>query len=178
MKPQSKSKANKSGGNGGQRRQSASLWTPKLRRATLRTSGGESIMSIRRIIKFFGAWVITWIAVGAIIGIIMGLGDTGHVGTLGTILILVTAGAIFGVVSGGVFAPLFTWLTPQLRARSVRAGVAAVLGTLSGLLGIYIADRVVGITNSFAVGSVAGAITGFVCGALSVSEYGHHKNAA
>lgn len=135
-------------------------------------------MSIRRIIKFFAAWAITWIVGGAIIGIIMGLGDTGHVGSLGTILILVTAGAIFGGVGGSVFAPLFTWLTPQLPARSARAGVAAVLGTLSGLLGIYIADRVVGITAAFAVGSVAGAVTGLVCGALSVSEYGHHKSAA
>src|SRR5438552_3218963 len=111
-------------------------------------------MSIRRIIKFFAAWAVTWIVGGAIIGIIMGLGDTGHLGSLGTILILVTAGAIFGGVGGSFFAPLFTWLTPQLPARSARAGVATALGTLSGLLGIYIADRVVGIANAFALGSV------------------------
>ena len=136
-------------------------------------------MSIRRVIKFFVAWAITWVVVGVIVGvIIMGLGDTGHVGSLGTILVLVTAGAVFGVVSGSLFAPLFTWLAPLLPARSVRAGAASVLGALSGLLGIYIADRVVGITNAFVIGSVAGAITGFVCGAFSVSEHGHHKGAA
>src|SRR5689334_14710592 len=110
-------------------------------------------MSTRRVIKFLAWWTITWIAGGAIIGIIMGLGDTGHVGSFGTILILVIAGFIFSVVGGCVFAPLFTWLTPQMPSRSARAGVATVLGTLSGLLGIYIADRVVGITNAFVVGS-------------------------
>lgn len=135
-------------------------------------------MNVRRIIKFLAAWAITWIVGGAIIGIIMSLGDTGHVGSLGTILILVTAGAIFGGVGGSVFAPLFTWLAPQLPARSARAGVAAVLGTLSGLPGIYIADRVVGITDALTVGSVAGAVTGLACGALSVSEYGQHKRTA
>jgi len=137
--------------------------------------GDTTTMSPRRVMKFFAWWTITWIVGGAMVGIIMGLGDTGHVGSLGALLILVIAGSIFGVVGGGVFAPLFTWLIPQMPSRSMRTGVAAVLGALSGLLGISIADRVVGITNAFVVGSVAGAITGLACGALSVSEYGHHK---
>lgn len=129
-------------------------------------------MSIQRAIKFFAWWTITSIVGGVIIGVIMGLGDTGHVGSLSTILIFVGTGAIFGIVGGVVFAPLFSWLEPQLPKRSARAGVAVVLGTLSGLLGIYVVDSVAGIVNAFAVGSVIGAITGFICMVISVSEYG------
>ena len=134
-------------------------------------------MSIQRAIKFFAWWVITSIVGGIIIGIITGLGDTGHVGSLSTILIFVVAGAIFGVVGGVVFAPLFSWLEPQLPAWSTRGSVAIVLGTLSGLLGIYVVDSVAGIAHAFAVGSAIGAITGFICMVFSVSEYRHHNNA-
>ena len=135
-------------------------------------------MSVRRVINFFTSWAVTWTVNGAIIGIILGLGDTGHVGFLLTVLIFVTAGAIFGVVDGFAFAPLFTWLAPQLPARSGRTGVAVVLGTLSGLLGSYVADSFMSIAHASAIGSVAGAITGSVCGALSRGESGHHRDAA
>ena len=134
-------------------------------------------MSIQRAIKFFAWWTITSIVGGVIIGVITGLGDTGHVGSLSTILIFVVTGAILGIVGGVIFAPLFSWLEPQLPKRSARGGVAVVLGTLSGLLGIYVVDSVAGIAHAFAVGSVIGAITGFICMVLSVSEHGHHNKA-
>lgn len=108
----------------------------------------------------------------------MGLGDTGHVGFLEVILILGTAGLIFGTTGGVVFACLFISLLPLLTLRLARVAVGAVLGGLSGLLGIYLADRLVGISNAFAVGSLAGSLTDLVCGALSFSRDDHHEIAA
>lgn len=137
--------------------------------------GVTRTMSIRRVIKLFALWTILGILGGAIIGLGIGLGDTGHVGSAGSILIFATAGSIFGVVGGVVFAPPFTWLSPQMPSGSVRAAVAAILGTVAGLLGAYLADQAIGLTNPFVVGSVAGATTGLACLALSVSESGHRK---
>ncbi len=135
-------------------------------------------MSIRSAIKVCALWTITWTAGGSIVGIGIGLGDTGHVGSLGSILILGAAGSIFGAVGGGVFAPVFTWIASRMPSSSALAAVATLLGTLSGLLGIYIADRVVGITNAAVVGSVAGAISGLACWVIPASAYGHHKRTA
>jgi len=48
--------------------------------------------------------------IGAVIGIIMGFGDTGHVGFFGAVCLVATAGAIFGFMGGIAFALGFTGL--------------------------------------------------------------------
>ena len=120
-------------------------------------------MSFLRIIKIIAVWTAMWILIGAVIGILMGLGDTGHVGFYGTILMVATAGAIFGFVGGASFAPVFTWFAHRLSAKPARGAGAALLGTLAGLVGVFVTDRIVGITHALLVGSIAGAVTGVVC---------------
>lgn len=127
-------------------------------------------MRARHITKLLASWTAAWSIGGAVIGVVMAFRDTGHVGFFGTILLLVTAGFMFGFVSGAVFAPLFTWIAPRLTARPFRSGVAAVVGAIAGAIGIFVADTVVGVTHAFVIGSLAGAMTGLVCGAFPVSE--------
>ena len=124
-------------------------------------------MNIRRIIKLAASWAIAWIAIGAIVGILFGFGDTGHVGALGTLIILVSAGAIFGSIGGLIFAPLFAWVESHLSAKGLRVVAAIILGALSGVLAIYVADKAVGIKNWVMIGSAAGAVTGLVFGIIS-----------
>ena len=121
-------------------------------------------MSFLRIIKIIAGWTAMWILIGTVLGILMVLGDTGHVSFFGTILIVATAGAISGFIGGVSFAPLFIWFAHRLSAMPARrVGGAALLGTLAGLLGIFVTDRIVGITHALLVGSIAGAVTGVVC---------------
>lgn len=135
-------------------------------------------MNIRRVIKCFALWATIWIAGGILLGIVMGLGDTGHVGFLGTVIILTTAGALVGAVGGITFAPLFAWVAQHLPTRFGRTVIAAVIGSSSGLLGIYVADCAVGIADAFTIGGIAGAVIGFVCGAFSILDHEHHATVA
>jgi hypothetical protein len=50
--------------------------------------------------QFLVSWTITWILIGAVTGLVRGLGDTGHVSFSGTVYVVVTGGAIFGFVGG------------------------------------------------------------------------------
>jgi hypothetical protein len=128
-------------------------------------------------LKVFTSWVLIWIVVGVIFsGLMIGLGDTGHVGPIGVILILLVASGIFGVIGGLVFALLFTWIVPRLSSRLARNGVAAALGALSGVLAMYVTDGFESMSYAFAIGSV-GAVTGFVCAARTEPESGHHEGA-
>jgi hypothetical protein len=133
-------------------------------------------MSIQRVNKLFVCWTISSIVGGVIIGVITGPGDTGHVSPSSTMLIFVVTSAIFGVLGGVAFAPLFTWLEPQLTSMSLRGSVAVALGTLSGLLAIYVVDSIASIAHAFVVGMAVGAFNGLICMVLSVSEYGDHGN--
>jgi hypothetical protein len=132
-------------------------------------------MRLRSVQSVFAAWAISWIVVGLLVGTVMGLGDTGHVGLLGTLVILGSAGAIFGTLGGVAFAGLFISLLPLLRLRLVRVGVAGVLGAVSGVLGIYVVDRIVGISGAIQIGTSAGSLTGIVCGALFDSADDRHQ---
>lgn len=100
-------------------------------------------------------------------GIIMGLSDTGHVGFLGAVFILAIAGIIFGFVGGIAFALMFTWVAPLLSSRWPRIGVGTLLGALAGLPGIFVADKIVGISDALKIGSIAGAAAGLACAAFS-----------
>jgi hypothetical protein len=128
------------------------------------------IMKIRRFIKFLAFWTLSWVIIGAVIGIVMGFGGTGHIGFFGTVCIVATAGAIFGFMGGIAFALVFTWLAPLLSTRLARVVIGAFLGILAGLVGILLADSAVGITHAPMIGSIAGGITGLVCGAFKDSK--------
>ena len=128
-------------------------------------------MNIRLIVKCFESWAITSIVGGALIGSAMCLGDTGHLGTLGTLLLLSCAGAFFGFADGIPFALLFARVAPHLPTRARRASAAVVLGALSGLVGISVVNGVLGIANADWTGSVAGAITGFLGSSLGVTKH-------
>lgn len=93
------------------------------------------------------------------------------------ILYFMIAGALLGGIGGIVFAPFFTLLTPNLTARSARAGVGAVLGVGCGMIGVGVAAETFS-NLTFAIGSGGGALTGLICGACSESKYGDHKDAA
>lgn len=132
-------------------------------------------MNIHRAIKLLGMWIITSIIGGGILGFVTALGDTGHVGSSSTMLMFVVTGAIFGVVGGIAFAILFSWIEPRLTTKALRRGMAAALGALSGLLAISVVDSIASIAHAFIVGISVGAINGFICMVLLVSDYGHHK---
>ena len=135
-------------------------------------------MNIRPVVKSFQSWATTSIVAATLIGFAMCLGDTGHVGALGTLLILACAGAFFGFAGGIPFALLFASVAPYVRTRLRRAVAAVVLGALSGLVGIYVTAAVVGISNSITIGSVAGAIIGLLCGSLLVPNDEHRTTVA
>ena len=111
----------------------------------------------------------------------MCLGDTGHVGVLGTLLILACAGAFFGFAGGIPFALLFAFVAPRFASRVRRAVAAIVLGALSGFVGMYCADHVLcglGIENATWTGGVVGATIGFLCACLFVPNDEHHTTVA
>lgn len=70
-----------------------------------------------------------------------------------------------------------SWFAPRLTTGPARAVVTVIVGVLSGLGNIYVADPVVGIKYALSIGSVAGAITGLFGGALSPSAHKYHGNA-
>ena len=130
-------------------------------------------MNIHPFVKSFQSWATTSIVAATLIGLAMCLGDTGHIGSLGTLLILACVGALFGLAGGIPFALLFASVAPYMRTRFRRAVAAVFLGALCGLVGIYVAPAVPGISNSITIGSAAGAIIGLLFGSFFVpnNEY-------
>ena len=135
-------------------------------------------MNIRPIVRCFQSWATTSIIGAILIGSVMCLGDTGHTGVLGTLLILACAGAFFGFAGGIPFALLFASVAPRLPTKPRRAVAAVVIGALSGLVGIYVAAHVLGIANTTTTGSAAGAIIGLFCGSFLVPNDEHHTTVA
>ncbi len=123
-------------------------------------------------LKLLAWWTGAWIVAGAAAGVVMGFGDTGHVGLLGVVLQLIVLAAIFGLVSGLVFSPLSTWLAPRAPARTLRVAGGSVLGAVSGTAGGYVADLALSVTHALAVGTVAGVIAGLWWGVLSHMRQG------
>ncbi len=121
-------------------------------------------MKTRPAINVFAFWVGSGVACGAAAGLLMGLGDCGHVGRMGALVIATTAGGIFGAVGGGVFALLFTLASRLLRARTARVGAGALLGALAGLAGGQVTDATVGIANASALGISLGVLLGGLSG--------------
>ena len=127
-------------------------------------------MIIKHIIKKIISWTIGYIFVGAVIGIITAQGDTGHVGPLGNLIVLLTIAAIIGVTYGLTFALYLELIAPRLQAKLVRISVSTALGVIAGVLGLYFADKGAGIRNWLIAGSITGAITGLACGIYSVAN--------
>ena len=125
-------------------------------------------MNIHPLVKSFQSWATTSIVAATLIGLAMCLGDTGHIGARGTLLILAGVGALFGLAGGIPFALLFASVAPYLRTRLRRAIAAVVLGALCGLVGIYVTPPFPIISGSITIGSVAGAIIGLLCGSFLV----------
>ena len=145
---------------------------PELGRLTAR------IMSYRHFTKYLAWWIYIWVVVGAISGIGMSLIDgSGHLGFLGIVLICSGIGGLFGFIGGVIFAPVFAFVGSRLSTRSSRSGVAALVGSLSGLAGAAVANETLVLPYAVAVGGFAGAATGLLCEALTVSATGHRKNA-
>jgi hypothetical protein len=133
-------------------------------------------MSSQRTVKYFFSWTFISIIIGIGVGVGTSIYEMGHMGAFTMVLIFAICGAVYGLIGGAIFAPLFSWLEPHLPARSVRAGAAVILGMICGLIGIYLVlNTVDGIAFTYTVGSLSGALIGIVCMIISVSECGRDK---
>jgi len=130
------------------------------------------------VIKPFIIWLVSSIAIGAAIGIALSLGDTGHISPLGSIFIVVIAATGFGIAGGGIFAPLFVILSARLSSGIARVSMAAIAGLPSGLIGMYVADFLVVISNPIGTGSAFGVAIGSICGTALVFMRKEIKSAA
>lgn len=109
------------------------------------------------------SWLAIWIAFGVVIGIVMGLGETGHIGLGGTVFLLSLAGALSGFAGGFVFAPGLAFVFPRASSSVIALLLTLPVGGIAGIVGVAVADRLMGISHVVAVGSCGGALAGVAC---------------
>lgn len=114
-------------------------------------------MSVRNGAKLLLGWTVAWVIAGAVIGALFATHDTGHVGAIGTLIILCGAGLVFGITSGVIF--IFACVALPLSWLPARIAIGVVIGAFAGIVGIYAADLLVGIVDRFVIGSIVSGIT-------------------
>ena len=85
---------------------------------------------------------------------------------------LIIIAAIVGLVSGLAFAPLFNLVATRVSGRTVRAGASAIIGALSGAIGVYVSNSISkGLVAPLGLGGTVGALIGVCCSVFCKPQY-------